>query len=416
MTLLDFSNKNILIGVTGSISVYKSLELIRLLIKSNARIKVIMTEGAKEFITPLTFETISRNAILDDHNQSWENDNSDPKSNTVAGFNHITAAKWADIFIIAPATVNTINKIANGLCDNILLQSIMAYEQNKPMIIAPAANTHMLNNRITQASLEKLAALNFTIVQTQVKELACKDVGEGALAEPEQIYFEIGKKLLNDDFWSTKEAVVTGGGTVEKIDDVRFISNFSSGKMANELAAALYYKGASVTLITTVKNGHALPDAVHTINVQSTDEMFKALQYTLSDDKERFLFQASAVSDYIPEYKSGKLKKDLLGNEWSLTMKQNTDILKNIDKNRLTTIGFKLESSELNALRNAKNMLKLKHLDYVCLNLLKHQPFGSDTNDITLIDHHNETHLGSDSKLNQSFKILDTIKNAQMKH
>jgi phosphopantothenoylcysteine decarboxylase/phosphopantothenate--cysteine ligase len=430
-THINLKDKNILIGVTGSIAIYKSLELIRLLIKDGANIKVIMTNSAKEFITPLTFEVISQNKILDDINQDWTNE--DTKN---SGDNHISIGKWADIFVIAPASINTINKIANGICDNILLQSFIAFAQDKPTLLAPAGNTNMLHNPITQSSIDKLKELKVGFVNTQNKELACKDIGDGAMAEPIQIYHQIYRELYKNEFWSSnnqkpKNAIVTGGGTIEKIDDVRYLSNFSSGKMANELALSLYYKGANVTLITTAQITTQLPKEIQIVKVESSEQMLKAIEYSISkkydnensnnseDIQKSYLFQASAVSDYVPQYKIGKLKKDHLGQRWDLNLRENIDILKTIStnnyyKNRLVTIGFKLEHLNKDAKQNAKNMLKFKNLDLVCLNLTSSNPFGSDDNDITLIDYKKETHLGRASKKELSFKILDYIEDINL--
>ncbi|HUH42521.1 MAG TPA: bifunctional phosphopantothenoylcysteine decarboxylase/phosphopantothenate--cysteine ligase CoaBC, partial [Sulfurimonas sp.] len=210
--------KKILLGVTGSIALYKSLELVRLLNKAGAEVKVIMSEASKKFIAPLSFEALSSNMVLDDTNESWANDH-----------NHIKATQWADLFVIAPATANTIAKLANAIADNILLESALAYPNLK--IIAPSANTNMINNPITKANLKMLAIANYEIIDTQTKELACKTVGDGAMAEPMEIFWHCAKALLRDEFWMDRRVIVTGGGTIEKIDDVRYLSNFSSGKM-----------------------------------------------------------------------------------------------------------------------------------------------------------------------------------------
>jgi phosphopantothenoylcysteine decarboxylase/phosphopantothenate--cysteine ligase len=208
-------DKNILVGISSSIAIYKSLELIRLYIKQGANVKVIMTKAAEKFITPLTFEAISQNKVLCDETESW-----DKKSI----YNHIDIGKWADIFVIAPATANTINKLANGIADNLLTQTVLAYPKLK--LIAPAANTNMIQNQITAFSLEKLKNYNFKIISSQIKELACKDVGDGAMAEPDEIFYETSKQLLKDEYWNNREVIISGGGTLEKIYDVRYISNF----------------------------------------------------------------------------------------------------------------------------------------------------------------------------------------------
>jgi len=190
MQLLE--NKNILVAVTGSIAIYKTLELIRLYIKAGANVKVIMTASAKKFITPLTFETLSQNTVLDDTNEDWSNDH-----------NHIKITQWADLFVIAPATANTIAKLANAIADNILLQVALAYPGIK--LLCPAANTNMMNNPLTKASLKMLKLCNFKMIDTTTKELACKDIGDGAMADVENIFHTSCSELLKDRYWKDRK-------------------------------------------------------------------------------------------------------------------------------------------------------------------------------------------------------------------
>ncbi len=397
-------NKNILLAVTASIAIYKSLELVRLYIKAGANVRVIMTDSAKKFISPITFEAISQNKVLDENTESWDK-NSD--------YNHIDIGKWADVFVIAPATANTINKFANGIADNLLTQTVLAYPKIK--LIAPAANTNMIQNPITQASLEKLKLCDFEIISSQVKELACKDVGDGAMAEPEEIFYATARQLIKDDYWTNRKVVLSGGGTVEKIDDVRYISNFSSGKMAASMALSLYLKGADVCLVST-RGYENLPKEIHVIPVQSSDEMYKGLVDSIKvvkkdKKKKSFLFMVAAISDYIPSIsENGKLKKDIIGSFWKLDLKQNMDILSSLDKNDIVSIGFKAEMDETVALSNAQNMLKKKNLDGVCLNILDDKnSFGSDSNKIELILKENSYKFSGD-KVKISSDILDTLK------
>jgi len=397
------TNKNILVACTGSIAVYKTLELIRLYIKAGANVKVILTQSAKKFITPLSFETISQNSILDDTNENWNKNSVD---------NHIAIGKWAEIFIIAPATANTINKLANGIADNILLQTALAYP-NK-ILLSPAANTNMIQNPITKQSIEKLEQSNFSIIKSQIKELACRDVGNGAMADVEDIYHLTVKELLQDNYWMNRKVVLTGGGTIEKIDDVRYISNFSSGKMAAHLATALFYKGANVTLVSTKKID--IPNQIKFLLVTSTEEMYKKVENSISNSmntsKKPYFFSVAAVSDYIPKVKeSGKLKKDLIGDVWDLQLEKNIDILDSIDKKDIYSIGFKAELDLSTAKNNALKMLTNKNIDAVCLNLIsKENDFGSDTNEIELITTKEAVNLKKDSKLNISLNILNQLK------
>jgi phosphopantothenoylcysteine decarboxylase/phosphopantothenate--cysteine ligase len=388
-------NKKILVAVTGSIAIYKALDLIRLYIKAGAQVRVIMTEGAKKFISPITFEAISQSKVLDESNESWDKDQD---------YNHIDIGKWSDIFVIAPCSANTINKLSNGLADNLLTQVALAYPRMKSL--SPAANTNMLKNPLTQASLKMLKLCNFEIIESQTKELVCKDVGDGAMADPETIFYATARELLKEEYWVNRKAVLSGGGTLEKIDDVRYISNYSSGKMASSLALSLYLKGAEVCLVSS-RGYENLPKDIHVIPVQSSSEMHEYLvdsirvakkgvltKATLMNDsrpelilKKPYLFMVAAVSDYIPSFpQDGKMKKDMIGPSWDLNLKQNIDILNSLDKDEIISIGFKAETDEVSALNNASTMLEKKNLDGVCLNILgENNSFGSDSNEIELI-------------------------------
>ena len=395
-------NKKILLGVSGSIAVYKSLELTRLFIKAGAEVRVVMTESAKKFVTPLSFETLTSNKVLDDTNESWVNEH-----------NHIKTTEWSDLFVIAPATANTIAKLSHAIADNILLQCALAYPKNK--LLSPSANTNMLENPITQANLQTLATSNYTFVDTQVKELACKTIGDGAMAEPIDIFWASAKNLLQNDFWTNRETIVTGGGTIEKIDDVRYISNYSSGKMASSLASALYCMGANVKLIST-KFEDNIPKDITKIKVESSSDMQKNIvdsienitQSTPEYFSKPYLFMAAAVSDYTPEFvQEGKLKKEKLGEKFTLELTQNIDILSSLNKKEIITIGFKAEMDAINAHNNASKMLTNKKIDAVCLNILKDaSSFGSDTNKIEFISKNESLSLPDANKLTVSFAIL----------
>ncbi len=414
-------NKNILVAVTGSIAIYKTLELIRLYKKNGAEVRVIMTDSAKKFISALTFETISQSNILDEANEDWS---------TQTINNHIAIGKWADIFIIAPATANTINKLSNGIANNLLLQTALAYPKVK--LICPAANTNMIQNPLTQASLKMLKLCNFKIINSITKELACKDIGDGAMAEVDDIFHKTCQELLKDEYWTNRKVVLSGGGTIEKIDDVRYISNFSSGKMASSLATALYYKGADVCLVGVESCGMSI-EGIHVIDIQSTQEMFEYVQNsirvakkgkmseaTLMDNshqqliqKKPYFFGVAAVSDYIPTFpQNGKMKKDDIGDNWDLKLKKNIDILDSIDKDGIYSIGFKAEINKDKAKENAINMLKSKNLDGVCLNIISEEnKFGSDTNDLELIISGEESWgLGVEDKLEISLLLLNKLK------
>jgi len=411
-------SKKILLGVTGSIAIYKSLELLRLFKKANAEVKVVLSPSAKKFITPLTFEGAGSQKVLDETTEDWTNRN-----------NHIHITQDYDIFVIAPATANTINKLSNGIADNLLLQTALAFD--KPKIIAPSMNSNMYHNAFTQASLKLLKLNGYQIIEPTTKELACGTIGEGAMAEVETIFYATARALLQDEFWQDRYAIVTGGGTIERIDDVRFISNFSSGKQANALATALYCKGAHVELITTKEPPKHLPITV--FKVQSAIQMKEYLDERINVakkgiikkpdlindlttpkliQKKPYLFMAAAVSDYRPKYpQQGKLKKEQIGSSWCLELEKNIDILSTINKDGIVTIGFKAETDEAKALQNAQKMLQEKELDAVCLNLVKGRTaFGSDKNQIIFITPDKIVKSPLKDKLDLAFDLTELAK------
>ena len=380
----------ILLGVTGSIAIYKSLELIRLFIKNGDEVKVIMTNSAKKFITPLTFETLTNNKVLDEENESWTNE-----------YNHIDIGKWADIFIIAPATANTINKMNAGIANNLLLQTYLAF--TKEIILAPAANTNMYLHKTTQNSLKSLP---HHIIEANSGLLACGDEGIGKMADVNDIFYKTLQILHKDNFWQNKNVIITAGGTIEKIDDVRYISNFSSGKMGEALALALYLAGANITLLTS-KN-HSLPKEINIISFESVNDLKQKLD--ILTPKNDYLFMAAAVSDYSPIPVSGKIKKDKLNSDiWNLEMKKNIDILASI--NNIKKIGFKAETDEKIALNSAKKALISKNCDAICLNLLTKNNFGSDENEVIFISKNKEIKLPQNSKFKIAQMIIDEVKN-----
>lgn len=398
------NGKKILLGVTASISIYKSLELIRLFIKSGAEVRVVMSESAKKFITPLTFETISMNKVLHADTESWNDD-----------LNHIKIGEWADVFVIAPASANTIAKLSNGFADNLLLQTALAYPETK--LLCPAANTNMINNPIISNAIRVLATSNYTIMNTQTKLLACNTKGDGALVDIEDIYFQTAQMLLKEEFWTNRTVLVTGGGSIEKIDQVRYLSNFSSGKMGSSLALALFFKGADVRFISS-RFPLRLPASVLQLTVESSAEMHEFLNDSIrvakkvkgtSEQKKPFLFMAAAVSDYIPTSpQDGKLKKNELGEKWSLELKQNSDLLSSIDKDGIFTIGFKAEMDQNTGLDNARSMLDKKGLDAVCYNLLKDSSsFGTSENALEFITKENQITLPCQDKLLLSLKLTE---------
>lgn len=415
---INLNGKSVLLGVTGSISAYKACDLARLFIKAGADVHVLMTPSAERFVSALSFEALTRNPVLTEKSESWSSE-----------LNHIEIGKKCDAFIIAPATANTLNKLSKGIADNILTQTALAYAG--PMLVAPAANTQMLQNHYTAGSLKMLGVNDYTIIEPQEKLLACGDVGSGALAEPAEIFFETARVLLEEDFWKDRRVVVTGGGTREKIDEVRYLSNFSSGKMAKSLSLSLYLKGADVCYITTMGN-HSLPQSIYTIDVDDTQELLEYTQDAIrvakkgkmskasmnSADprqliqKEPYLFMVAAVSDFTPKYpQKGKLKKSMIGETWNLELRQTPDILSSLNKMDIKTVAFKAEMDSEHGLENAQALLDEKQVDAVCYNLLNNsESFGTADNEITFITKEKQLSLGKADKLTLSDKILTESK------
>lgn len=415
---INLTGKSVLLGVTGSISAYKACDLARLFVKAGAAVHVVMTPSAERFVSALTFEALTRNPVLTESSESWSSE-----------LNHIEIGKKCDAFIIAPATANTLNKLSKGIADNILSQTALAYAG--PMLVAPAANTQMLKNHYTVGSLKMLGVNDYTIIEPQEKLLACGDVGSGALAEPSEIFFKTAKILLKEDFWEDRRVVVTGGGTREKIDEVRYLSNFSSGKMAKSLCLSLYLKGADICYITTMGN-EGLPESIYTIDVEDTQELLdytqdairvakkgKMSKASMNSDasvhliqKEPYLFMVAAVSDFTPKYpQSGKLKKSTIGESWNLELTQTPDILSSLRKDGIKTVAFKAEMDSEKGLDSAISLLDKKEIDAVCYNLLQDSSsFGTSDNEITFITKENQIPLGKADKLTLSEKILTQAK------
>jgi len=397
---IDLTGKSILLGVTGSISTYKACDLARLFIKSGANVHVIMTPGSERFVSALTFEALTRNPVLTEDTESWS-----------SALNHIDIGKLCDVFVIAPTTANTLNKLSQGIADNILTQTVLAFKGE--ILIAPAANTQMLANHYTDESLKQLKSANYTLIESQEKLLACGDTGNGALAEPSEIFFAVAKSLLKESFWEGRPTIVTGGGSREKIDEVRYVSNFSSGKMAKALCLSLYLKGAKVHYITSM-GIEGLPLTITSDNFEDAHALLSLTQGALSVAKkdasvEPYLFMVAAVADFTPESpKEGKVKKSSLGKEWNIKLTQTPDILSSLDKTGIRTIGFKAEMDSQKGLDNAMNLLTQKNVDAVCYNLLKDaKSFGGDENEITFITKDSQISLGRSDKLTLSFKIID---------
>ncbi len=411
----DLKGRRILLGVSGSIAAYKACELVRLFIKAGAEVQVVMTPAAERFVSALTFEALTRREVLTQSSESWS-----------SRLNHIDIGKWAEAFLIAPATANTINKLSKGIADNILLQSALAFKG--ALLVAPAANTQMLHSHYTEGSLKMLKVNDVTVIEPAKKLLACGDEGSGALAEPLEIFYHGARALLNDPFWQDRKVVVTGGGTREAIDAVRFLANRSSGKMADALATALWLRGADVCYLRTLKN-EGLPQKIYTIDVESAKEMGEYLidcirvakkgvmsKASINNpnpvgmiQKTPYLFMAAAVSDYCPRFpQEGKLKKEAIGESWSLELIRNPDLLSSLDKSGIITIAFKAETDSQTGKQRAKELLEKKGVDAVCYNHVgETKAFGRDENAVTFITADDEVELHLAPKTELAFSILD---------
>lgn len=371
--------KKILLGVSGSIAAYKSAFLVRAFIRRGADVRVVMTPAAEQFIPPVTLATLSRHPVLrdltDDSAQTWNN--------------HVHLAAWADVFLIAPATANTLAKLAHGFCDNLLTAVYLS--ARCPVILAPAMDEDMWNHPATRANVELLRQRGHQIIPVESGELASGLVGQGRLAEPESIVTftaAVLEKKTKAAPLSGLHALVTAGPTYEPIDPVRFIGNNSSGKMGVALAEALLDAGARVTLILG-PSSIPLPasERLQVVRVVTAADM---LQATLRHFPEANLtFMAAAVADFTPlQQAESKIKKEEQ-HSWSINLMPTADILHQLGQSKRPNqllVGFALETD--NEKENARKKLRQKNLDFIVLNSLRHEGagFGYDTNQITILD------------------------------
>ena len=393
------SGKNILLGISAGIAAYKSASLVRLFIKSGANVKVVMTPASKDFITPLTLSTLSKNPVFSSFvNEDEEND---------VWNNHVDLGLWADVFIIAPTTANTLSKMANGVCDNLLLATYLSAKC--PVYFAPAMDLDMYKHQSTLNSINKLESFGNILIPATHGELASGLEGEGRMAEPEDIMTFVEQDILRELPFRGKKIMITAGPTYEAIDPVRFIGNHSSGKMGFEIAKASASLGAKVVLITGPTDQIVKHNLIQVIPVTSAQEMFDASHRYF--DTVDIAICSAAVSDYKPKKKvSQKIKKS--DSTLSLELEKTKDILASLGaakKNQLI-VGFALETN--NELENAKAKLKKKNLDLIVLNSLKDKGAGfkSETNKVTLIDNKNNiTQYQLKSKADVAKDILAEI-------
>jgi phosphopantothenoylcysteine decarboxylase/phosphopantothenate--cysteine ligase len=394
-------DKKILLGITGSIAAYKSILLTRLLIKAGAEVKVIMTPAAKDFVTPLSLSTLSKNPVLIDlfDAASWAN--------------HVMLGRWADMMVIAPLSCNTLAKMATGLCDNLLLATYLS--ATCPVIVAPAMDEDMWKHPTTKNNLNRLESFGNKIIPVEKGELASGLYGDGRMAEPEAIIqfieniFFLKKDLLG------KKILVTAGPTHEALDPVRFIGNHSSGKMGAAIANEFANRGAQVDLILGPSSLKINTPNINVINVESADEMFNAAveKFACAD----IAVMSAAVADYTPaEFSTKKIKKNT--DTFVVELTKTKDILKTLGaqkKNNQLLVGFALENN--NEKEYALNKLKSKNADLIVLNSLNDEGagFSYDTNKITIFEKSGkETVYEKKSKQQVAKDIVDKIVNMMM--
>jgi len=388
--------KKILLGITASIAAYKSAFLVRMLIKSGAEVKVIMTPSSTDFISKLTLSTLSKNKVLIDlfDEDSWAN--------------HVMLGRWADVMLIAPLSCNTLSKMANGQCDNLLLAVYLS--ATCPVIVAPAMDEDMWHHQSTKLNIRKLIDFGNKIIPVDKGELASGLVGDGRMAEPETIV-KFTEDILNvSKSLSGKKVMVSAGPTYEPLDPVRFIGNHSSGKMGLAIAEELYARGADVTLIMGPSLINLPENGIKSVRVNTAEEMYAAC--TKQFDKSDIGVMAAAVADYTPvKVAATKVKKN--SDELVIELKKTKDILKCLGENKSSKqvlVGFALETN--NEREYALEKLKSKNADMVVMNSLNDRGagFGTDTNKITIFDKSGkEFNYELMSKKATAKNIVDTI-------
>ncbi|WP_304339899.1 bifunctional phosphopantothenoylcysteine decarboxylase/phosphopantothenate--cysteine ligase CoaBC [Metaclostridioides mangenotii] len=367
------NGKTVILGVSGGIAVYKSCDLVSKLKKLGLNVHVIMTEAATEFVSPLTFQSLSQNYVVSDMF-------AEPKTWDVE---HISLAKKADLFLIVPASANVIGKIANGIADNMLTTTVMATKA--PILIAPAMNTNMYENVIVQKNIEFLEGLGYNFVDPDSGRLACGDIGAGKLANVDTIVSRVVDMLNVEQDLKGQKIVVTAGPTVERIDPVRYLSNRSTGKMGYSIASEAAKRGAEVTLISGPTNLKAPIGLSKYIQIESAEDLYNAMVDNFDDNK--VFIQSAAVADYRPnEYSDKKIKKS--NDDLVINLGRNKDIAYEIGKNKKdkVLVAFAAETNDL--VKHAKGKITKKNLDFIVANDLTQEGAGfkADTNIVKIID------------------------------
>lgn len=390
------TGKTVLLCVTGSIAAYKIPNLARMLKKMNCTVHVLMTPNAQNFITPMTFETLTQNkCLIDTFDRNFE-----------YSVEHVALAKQADVVMIAPASANVIGKIANGIADDMLTTTVMACPCKK--IVSPAMNHNMFHNPIVQDNIEKLRRFDYEIVEPDRGMLANGDTGDGKMPSEQVLLEYILREIAMEKDLAGKRVLVTAGATQEAIDPVRYITNHSSGKMGYALAMDAMLRGAEVTLVSG-KTALRCPPFVNMINVTSAADMFEAV--TAAAPKQDIIIKAAAVADYRPaETAAEKIKKT--DGESVIKLERTADIIKYLGEHKPEgqfLCGFSMETE--NVLENSRRKLESKKLDMICANSLRESGagFGTDTNIITMITKNDETKLELMSKEAAAHAIFDKI-------
>ena len=386
--------KTVLLGVTGGIAAYKAAALASALVKQHAAVEVVMTKNATEFVTPLTFEQLTgRRTMVDTFDRNFSHQ-----------VEHISLAERTDLVIIAPATANVCAKLAHGLADDMLTTTVLAC--CCPKLIAPAMNTNMYENPVTQDNLEILRRYGWDVIEPASGRLACGAVGKGKMPEPEDLLQHILRYLALPHDLSGKKVLVTAGPTQEALDPVRYLTNHSTGKMGYAIAKMAMLRGAEVTLVSG-PTSIPYPPFVNVVPIKSAQDMFEAVAAHAPDSN--FIFKAAAVADYTPaEYNDNKMKKK--DGDLSIPLKRTQDILKYLGQHRIpgqVICGFSMETE--NMLENSRAKLEKKNVDMICANNLKvaGAGFGVDTNVITLITKESCVELPLQSKESAANAILD---------
>lgn len=392
-------DKNILLGVTGGIAAYKIANLASMLKKQGANVKVIMTENACQFITPMTFETLTAQKVYTDtFDRNFE-----------FKVDHIELGKWADVFLIAPATANVIGKLANGIADDMLTTTALA--MRCPILVSPAMNTAMFENKVVKHNIMKLRTYGMDIIMPASGHLACGDSGAGKMPEPEMLLEYIKRGVYDKKDLAGKKVCVSAGPTREAIDPVRYISNNSTGKMGVEIAKMAAYRGAKVSLIVGPSNVF-VPDFINRIDIKSAEDMYEEIM-KISDSQD-IIIKAAAVADYTPaNYSDEKIKKK--DGDLSIELSRTKDILKELGERKENNpkkqfiCGFSMETENME--ENSKNKLAKKNADMIVANNVKVDGagFGTDTNVVTIFTKDNEIRLDKLSKTEVAEKIFDEI-------